>query len=132
MKENFSTDDLKKWFKSHGITQREIARRLNITPGAVNALLNGKPFGAKTAHDWSIEFGLNEPWLLRREGPMLKPPTIEQSVSGNENQFTGIGDLHTGIPVAVHQQVLTQLDQSMQQNSRLIAIIENMQKINKK
>lgn len=132
MKEKFSTIELKKWFKAHGITQREIADRLNITPGSVNALLNGKPFGAKTAHDWSVEFGISEPWLLRREGPMFKTPSVEQNISGNENQVTGVGDFHIGIPVSVHQQVLTQLDQSMQQNSRLIAIIENMQKINKK
>lgn len=129
MVEKFPTDELKKWFKQHGITQREIASRLNITLGSVNALLNGKPFGAKTAHKWSVEFGLSEPWLLRREGPMFNVPSVEQNISGNENQ---VGDLHTGIPVSVHQQVLTQLDQSMQQNSRLIAIIENMQKTNKK
>lgn len=123
MKEKFSTTELKKWFKGHGITQREIASRLNITQGSVNALLNGKPFGAKTAHNWSVEFGLSESWLLRREGPMLQPSTTEQNISGSENQ---------GIPVSIHQQVLTQLDQSIQQNSRLIAIIENMQKTNRK
>ena len=44
---------LKKYFKERHMTQQAIADVLGVSQGAVTALLNGKPFGSKTAQAWS-------------------------------------------------------------------------------
>lgn len=136
MNENFSTIDLKMWFKRQKITQKDIAERLNLTQGTVSAYLNGKPFGAKTAHAWSKAFGLNEAWLLHGEGSMLKNNTITQTISGNENNVAGVGSVNTGVPANLHEKALNEITEQRkfyQDNiNRLLAIIEKMQKTNKK
>lgn len=139
MNEIFSTIDLKMWFKRQKITQRNIAERLNLTQGTVSAYLNGKPFGAKTAHAWSKEFGLNESWLLHGEGSMLKDSRITQTISGNENNVAGLGSVNTGVPANLHEKALNEIaeqrklaERSQTQIDRLLDIIEHMQKTNKK
>lgn len=136
MRENFSTIELKTWFKRQKITQRDIAERLNLTQGTVSAYLNGKPFGAKTAHAWSKEFGLNEAWLLHGEGSMLKDSPITQTISGNENNVAGLGSVNTGIPANLHEKALNEITEQRKcyqdHINRLLSIIENMQKTNKK
>ncbi len=66
---------LKLYFKSLGIRQSEMARRLDVTPGLVNALMLGrKSFGRKTAEEWEEQFGLSRNWLLTGGmGAMLTP-----------------------------------------------------------
>lgn len=121
------------FLKINKLKQKDIAEFLGITPQFMSQICKGlRPLPDE-------KFALLKANKRGWDISMFSGGHLSQNVSGNENQFTGIGDLHTGIPVAVHQQVLTrldqsmhQLDQSMQQNSRLIAIIENMQKINKK
>lgn len=53
------------YFRSQGITQAEVARRLNVSPGLVNAhFLGRKNFGRKAAEQWEEAFGLSRIWLL--------------------------------------------------------------------
>ncbi len=66
--------ELKKYFASLGIHQGAIAETLGISQQAVSALLNGKPFGKKTAATWSEKFGFQTSWLLTGEGEMFKTP----------------------------------------------------------
>lgn len=68
---------LKKYFKERHMTQQAIADVLGVSQGAVTALLNGKPFGSKTAQAWSDNFGFNITWLLTGEGEMLKTGKAE-------------------------------------------------------
>lgn len=114
------------FLKVNKLKQKDMAEFLGITPQFMSQICKGlRPLpNEKLALIKANKSG----WDIS----MLTGEYLSQNISGNENQVTGVGDFHTGIPVSVHQQVLTQLDQSMQQNSRLIAIIENMQKINKK
>lgn len=62
---------LKKFFSDLGLSQRAIAEKLGCSQQVVQALLNGRPFGKKTAEKWSILFGLNPAWLITGEGVML-------------------------------------------------------------
>lgn len=63
--------DLKDFFRTNGINQAEISKRLNKSQALVNRLLNGKPFGKRTAMELAEAFGLNPMWLMTGEGDML-------------------------------------------------------------
>ena len=81
-------EELKEYFESQGISQKEIAYKTEVTPAYVNKLLNGeKGFGKKTAAKWSNLFGLSESYLLTGEGEMLK-----------SSKFTATKD-NNGIPL---------------------------------
>lgn len=77
---------LKKYFKERHMTQQAIADVLGVSQGAVTALLNGKPFGSKTAQAWSDNFGFNITWLLTGEGEMLKNSI--QDISTDRQEVT--------------------------------------------
>lgn len=62
---------LKEFFAANNITQVEAAKRLNTTQQVVSRLLNGKPFGKRTASLWQEVYGLNPAWLLTGTGEMF-------------------------------------------------------------
>lgn len=78
-------NELKKHFATLGMQQGQIAEILGISQQAVSALLNGKPFGKKTATTWAEKFNLQSSWLLTGEGEMLKnqirPDAKEKAIS---------------------------------------------------
>lgn len=67
-------EKLKKYFNDLGITQEEVAKKLNVSQANISALLNKKPFGKKLAQKWGDEFGIQPSWLLTGEGDMFKQP----------------------------------------------------------
>jgi transcriptional regulator with XRE-family HTH domain len=82
-------ENLKKFFKEKGITQVQIANKLEISQAAVAALLNGKPFGKKTAQTWADCFNIQPSWLLTGEGEMLRKTEENEAmksirIDGNE------------------------------------------------
>lgn len=83
-------EKLKDFFSRQGLTQQAIADRLGVSQSAVNALLNGKPFGKKNATKWGAEFGIQPSWLLTGEGEMLKTDTAKPSVSIEEEGVISI------------------------------------------
>lgn len=76
-------DRLKAYFSEIGMTQIEIASKLNVSQQAVGAYLNGQPFGKKTAEKWSRLFGIQYSWLLTGEGEMFK--TASPSIGHGSN-----------------------------------------------
>lgn len=68
--ENTMGERLKNFFKEKGLTQVQIAERVGTTQQVVQKLLNGRPFGKRTADKWSKEFGLNPAWLITNQGEM--------------------------------------------------------------
>lgn len=82
---------------------------------------------------------INPAWLILGDGEMLNTGTISQTVSGNKNNVAGMGSVNTGVPASLHEKALNEIaeqrklaERSQTQIDRLLDIIENMQKINKK
>ena len=72
--ENFNKT-LKNYFAGQGLTQSDVAERLQISRTVVTNYLNGnKPFGRLAAHRWSEAFGIDEVWLMT-QGRQGTPPT---------------------------------------------------------
>lgn len=86
-------EEIKRYLEAQGLTQESIARQTNVSRAYVNALLNGKGFGKKTAQTWSNLFGFSTTWLLTGEGEMFLPkatPTTSVSQTITTNNGTAI------------------------------------------
>ena len=128
---------LKGFFKEQGITQQQIAERLEVSQPYVNSLLSGeKEFGKKQARIFGDLFGISPNWLLTGEGEMLTHQTIHatnstvvgSNIKGNGNQIMH-NDLSEMIKLQQGYQELLQKNQDLllnkdEQINRLIAIIE--------
>ena len=77
--ENFNKT-LKNYFAGQGLTQGDVAERLQISRTVATNYLNGnKTFGRKAAMKWANTFGLDEVWLLT-QGEQGAPPNIMQPI----------------------------------------------------
>ena len=63
---------IKDYFKGKGITQVVAAEMLGSTQQIVGRLLNGKPFGKRTAANWSKVIRFNAAWLTTGYGAMIE------------------------------------------------------------
>lgn len=63
---------IKDYLKEKGITQVVAAEMLGSTQQVVGRLLNGKPFGKRTAANWAKVFGFNAAWLTTGYGAMFE------------------------------------------------------------
>lgn len=116
-------EDLKDFFKAQGLTQQNIAERLNVSQSYVGMLMSGaKAFGKNTAQTWADEFGLSAAWLLTGEGS-LTCGVIQNNQSGDNYQGNGM-TVHKG-----DGSLIDQLKEKDRQIDRLLRIIEKMQGI---
>lgn len=83
--ENFN-QILKNYFAGQGLTQGDVAERLQVSRTVATNYLNGnKTFGRKAAMKWANTFGIDEVWLLTQgeqgNSPNGSPPiTIEAAL----------------------------------------------------
>lgn len=67
------SSQLSAYFDGKGISQVEIAAKLQVSKAYVNSLFTGRrPFGKKQAEIWESTFGISKSWLLTGEGKMLR------------------------------------------------------------
>lgn len=100
----FVGDALRNYFDNAGISQQEIAERLNITQASVSARFCGlRGFGKNAAKKWADEFGFNKGFLVNGTGCLLEEndsQTIHQNITGNSgvaiNQAGGSGQIQVG------------------------------------
>lgn len=70
---NFNTT-LKNYFAGQGLTQSDVAERLQISRTVATNYLNGnKTFGRKAAMKWANAFSIDEVWLLTQGEQGLAP-----------------------------------------------------------
>lgn len=108
---------LKLYFKGLGVRQSEIAQKLGVSPGLVNALILGrKGFGRKTAEDWERAFGISQSWLLTNGlGAML---TSERLSELSETDPSVLDILR--IASAQVEATIQDDDESIENNARLL------------
>lgn len=100
----YISNKLKAYFISKGMTQIEIASKLNVSQQSVGAYLNGQPFGKKTAERWSKLFGIQYSWLLTGEGEMLKENTTSEKIIEDQTNQKNIRNLL--IAIEQHSEIL--------------------------
>ena len=81
--ENFNKT-LKNYFAGQGLTQGDVAERLQISRTVATNYLNGnKTFGRKAAMKWANTFGIDEVWLLTQgeqgNSPNGSPPITTEA-----------------------------------------------------
>lgn len=79
---------LRTYFYKEKMTQRDIAKKLGVTVGAVNTLLMGRRFGRNVARNWADAFGFSARFLMFGEGSLFedddKPAQhVTQTAIGN-------------------------------------------------
>lgn len=82
--ENFN-QILKNYFAGQGLTQNDVAERLQVSRTVATNYLNGnKTFGRKAAMKWANTFGIDEVWLLTQgeqgNSPNGSPPITTDAV----------------------------------------------------
>lgn len=78
---------LKNYFAGQGLTQSDVAERLQISRTVATNYLNGnKTFGRKAAMKWANTFGIDEVWLLTQGEQGLAPqaPTAPAPTTNDE------------------------------------------------
>lgn len=80
---------LKDYFNENGMKQCDIASVLDITKAAVSNQLNGRPFGANSAKQWSKAFGFSINWLTTGEGPMFDHRRPIIVLKGDDHEIMG-------------------------------------------
>lgn len=79
MNDNVIGKALAEYFKSQGITQSEVAKRLGVSQPCIGQLFSGKnSFGKNNARKWANEFGFNASFLITGEGALF--PVDEISI----------------------------------------------------
>lgn len=78
-------EKLREYFDNQGITQIEIANKLDVSKAYINALFGGNSkFGKKSAEKWSEIYGFSKSFLLTGEGSMFN--TTPADVQNKEEE----------------------------------------------
>lgn len=89
---------IRQHFKDKGMKQADVAKTLGVSRATVCNLMNGAPFGRRTAYEWSKAFGFSKDFLVNgvepvyEEDKVRKCSTITQNITGN----SGIAVQQTG------------------------------------
>ena len=131
-------EKIKEYFKAQGISQREAASKLGTTQQVVGSLLNGKPFGKKTASKWHEAFGFNPAWPITGVGDMFegtdsqKESTVKIAVSESTDAVANeilrrisAGELYPASVVKAKDELIAEKDREIQQLNREIGALRN-------
>ena len=117
---------IQEYLKHKGITPTAVERLLNW---GVGSLTKVKSISADRAKEFLLFFpDLSSEWLMRGEGPMLRPDP-SQSV-GDISGSTVVGNnVHgSGNNITSHAELADIIHKKDEQIDRLLAIIENLSK----
>ncbi len=80
---------IRQYFKDKGMKQADVAKALGVSRATVCNLMNGAPFGRRTAYEWSKAFGFSKDFLVNGVEPVYEEDkvrecsTITQNITGN-------------------------------------------------
>lgn len=80
---------IRQHFKDIGMKQADVAKALGVSRATVCNLMNGAPFGRRTAYEWSKAFGFSKDFLVNGVEPVYEEDkvrecsTITQNITGN-------------------------------------------------
>ena len=72
---------MREYFKNQGITQKQIAKDINVSANCINMLFVGKrKFGKETAMRFHDVYGFSILWLMTGKGDMIERVPSENKV----------------------------------------------------
>ena len=80
---------IRQHFKDKGMRQADVAKALGVSRATVCNLMNGAPFGRRTAYEWSKTFGFSKDFLVNGVEPVYEEDkgrecsAITQNITGN-------------------------------------------------
>ena len=77
---------IRQHFKDKGMKQADVAKALGVSRATVCNLMNGAPFGRRTAYEWSKTFGFSKDFLVNGVEPVYeedKGSQVTQNITGN-------------------------------------------------
>lgn len=129
---------IKEYFKAQGISQRKAAEMLGIAQQVVGSLLNGKPFGKRTAANWHDVFGFNAAWLITGTGSMFEEndsqneSTVKSAVADSSDTVASEvlrlitnGDLYPASVVKAKDELIAEKDKEIQRLNRELGALRN-------
>ena len=82
---NEIVEKLREYFENQGVTQRQIAKELNVSSQYINNMFSGtRNFGRKTAQKFQEIYGISSAWLMTGEGEMLRSDIYNNVLSSDE------------------------------------------------
>lgn len=130
--------EIKEYFKAQGISQRKAAEMLGTTQQVVGSLLNGKPFGKRTAANWHDVFGFNAAWLITGAGSMFEvddnqnKSTVKTAVADSSDAVASEvlrlitnGDLFPASVVKAKDELIAEKDKEIQRLNRELGALRN-------
>ncbi len=129
---------IKEYFKVQGISQRKAANMLGTTQQVVGSLLNGRPFGKRTASKWHEVFGFNAAWLITGVGDMFDAVDNQKectaktvvaegadAVASEVLRLITSGDLFPASVVKAKDELIAEKDKEIQRLNRELGALRN-------
>lgn len=124
------SDALRQYFQAEGITNRELAEKLDKHEGTISNILSGRYGISKDTASRLVElYGFDVRFLMKGEGSLFPPAGIRISQTHNTNNGTGAGAIHVDASSALaaeNAQLREQLAQANAEKARLLGIIETL------
>lgn len=126
-------DDLKEYIRRHGLTQREAAKKVGLSPSHIANLLNAREaIGFSAARKICDAFPDIDPYYLTTgEGVLCPPPGSVHVHQSQRVAQNGTGIQNVSGDAGLAQEVARlreQLAQSQAEKERLLGIIETLTK----
>lgn len=124
------SDALRQYFQAEGITNRELAEKLDKHEGTISNILSGRYGVSKDTASRLVElYGFDIRFLMKGEGSLFPPAGIRINQTHNTNNGTGAGAIHVDASSALaaeNAQLREQLAKANEEKDRLLGIIETL------
>ena len=90
---------IRQHFKDKGMKQADVAKALGVSRATVCNLMNGAPFGRRTAYEWSKAFGFSKDFLVNGVEPVYEEDKVREcsSITQNITGNSGIAVQQAGV-----------------------------------